>query len=330
MEICSLNNGIIKKIESRNKFNRNFSFNKNTVSQKKLNTIHSSENIHKKFISYETNKSTNIYSTYISKKNNSNKKHFTGLNFTDRKTIINPENNKLKCNKFNRSKESPKIIKGILGLRRIFSSETTKNNNLKAVDNNNNNVIIEKKCILPNYMTIKNFNLESSKVIDFFDLNKDKKFYLVEKNMEKFNKLKKAHSFYDIDKKLIRSGSTTSVRRCKKIDDIYPTVFNIEGKRNIKVLYEINNESKRKRKIKVLNSVYQRNNHKLKKNMILEKNKVDDDNYKSLISSMIYKAKLSLLKMKYFKKDLDHLKRKISFKFDINLPHYNLFLNLDY
>ena len=327
MEIRSVNNGIIKKIESRNKFNRNFSFNKNTFSPNKPNTIHSSENIHKKFITFETNKSTNIYSTYISKKCNSNKKNFVRLNFSDRKKIVNHESNKFKCNKFNRSKQSPKVIKDILGLSRIFSSETTKNNNLKVVDNK---VDVEKKCILPNYMTIKNFNIESSKVIDFFDLNKDNKFFLVEKNMEKFNKLKKAHSFYDIDKKLIRSGSSTSVRKNNIIEDIYPTVFNIEGKRNIKLMYEIDNESKRKRKIKVLNGVYRRNNHKLKKIMILEKNKVENDNYKSLISNMIYKAKLSLLKMKYFKKDLDHLKRKISFKFDINLPHYNLFLNLDY
>jgi hypothetical protein len=150
------------------------------------------------------------------------------------------------------------------------------------------------------------------------------------KNLNEIDLLNKNVILYDIDKKLIRSGSFTSGIRRKKIEDIYPTVFNIEGKRNIKLLSEIDNEIKKKRKITILNSIYKKNNYILKKNMILEKNKVEDENYKKLISNMIYKGKLSLLKMKSFKKDLDHLKRKISFKFDINLPHYNLFLNLDY
>ena len=34
--------------------------------------------------------------------------------------------------------------------------------------------------------------------------------------------------------------------------------------------------------------------------------------------------------LEFFKKDLNHLRRKNSFKFNIQLPLYNLFLNLDY
>ena len=78
----------------------------------------------------------------------------------------------------------------------------------------------------------------------------------------------------------------------------------------------------------MLNSIFQRNKYNLKKKLTQEKNKKIDDINKSL-SIESFKKQLALSTMKNFKKSLDHIKRKISYKFNIQLPLYNLFLNLD-
>ena len=142
--------------------------------------------------------------------------------------------------------------------------------------------------------------------------------------------LKKKLGFNEKNKFLKKSGSFTPFNRVNKIEEIYPTVFNIEGHKNRKLLDELKSESKKKKKIEMLNDKIKNTNDILKKKMIKEKNKVEDENYKVNLSKMAYRMNLLVSTVKLFKKDLNHLKRKISFKYNLELPSYNLFLNLNY
>ena len=184
-----------------------------------------------------------------------------------------------------------------------------------------------KFCLLPNYFKVKNFSLKTFEIMNYLNINDTNNFFLYEKKMPK---LKKKFNFFENNKILRRSGSFTPVNRIKKIEDIYPTVFNIEGHKNRKILEELETERKKKKKIGVLNSRIKKNNVILKKRMVKEKNKAEDENYKINLSDMAYKRQLLLSKVNLFKKDLNHLKRKISFKYHLELPSYNLFLNLNY
>ena len=47
------------------------------------------------------------------------------------------------------------------------------------------------------------------------------------------------------------------------------------------------------------------------------------------LSNMAYRRQLQILSMKLYKKAIGHLQKKISFKFNLDLPLYNLFLNFD-
>ena len=64
--------------------------------------------------------------------------------------------------------------------------------------------------------------------------------------------------------------------------------------------------------------------------MIKRRNKAEEENYKINLSDMNYRRQLLLSKVKMFKKDLNHLKRKNSYKFHLELPLYNFFLNMNY
>ena len=64
--------------------------------------------------------------------------------------------------------------------------------------------------------------------------------------------------------------------------------------------------------------------------MIRERNKAEEENNKINLSNMAYRRQLLLSRVKFIKKDLNHLKRKNSFKFHLELPLYNFFLNLNY
>jgi hypothetical protein len=129
-------------------------------------------------------------------------------------------------------------------------------------------------------------------------------------------------------RKIERYGNSTNLNIRKRIDDIYPNKLNIEGKKDRKVWSELSYGDKRKKKKEMLNSIFHTNNYNLRKKLTQEKNKKFDDINKSL-SIESFKKQLALSTMKNFKKSLDHIKRKISYKFNIQLPLYNLFLNLD-
>ena len=91
---------------------------------------------------------------------------------------------------------------------------------------------------------------------------------------------------------------------------------------------ELSYGDKRKKKKEMLNSIFHTNNYNLRKKLTQEKNKKFDDINKSL-SIESFKKQIALSSMKNFKKSLAHLKRKISYNFNIQLPLYNLFLNLE-
>ena len=93
---------------------------------------------------------------------------------------------------------------------------------------------------------------------------------------------------------------------------------------------QIQTESKRNKKKELINNFVRKSIYEIKKNMIKERNKRETKNYENNISDITYKRRLMMSKVELFKKDLNHLRRKISFKFNIQLPLYNLFLNLNY
>ena len=62
--------------------------------------------------------------------------------------------------------------------------------------------------------------------------------------------------------------------------------------------------------------------------MIKEKNKVEQY-AKDNPSEFAYKSQLLILSMKMYQRAIHQLEKKNSFKFNLDLPLYNLFLNLD-
>ena len=116
--------------------------------------------------------------------------------------------------------------------------------------------------------------------------------------------------------------------RYDKIKKIYPTVLNIEGQRNRKILYELNDENKKKKKNKKSNCVYYRHHFNLQKRMFREKSKAEECS-KANISDLAYKSQLLILSMKMYQRAIHQLQKKNSLRFNLDLPLYNMFLNLD-
>jgi len=303
--MLSLNNKIFKKIESRNRLKNSSSFKRPYNSINKLNTFYYTTNNTRNINSYENYKSTNFNSISNTTKRSNNKVNFHKLKIYDEEKFKLPITNRIM-----------RFSKG------LFQKIKRKKNNLELDSEET-----DKLCILPDYFNVKNFTLKTSKVVDYLNLNENNNFFLFNKNIRK---LKNKFDFHE-NYKTLRQRSYTPINRNKKIEEIYPTVFNIEGKKNRKLLEEIENEKRRKtRKIEFLNNKIKKNNNILKKKMIRERNKAEEENHKINLSNMAYRRQLLLSRVKFIKKDLNHLKRKNSFKFHLELPLYNFFLNLNY
>ena len=303
--MLSLNNKIFKKIESRNRLKNSSSFKRPYNSINKLNTFYYTTNNTRNLHSYENYKSTNFNSISNTTKRSNNKVNFHKLKIYDEEKFKLPITNRIM-----------RFSKG------LFQKIKRKKNNLELDSEES-----DKLCILPDYFNVKNFTLKTSKVVDYLNLNENNNFFLFKKNIRK---LKNKFDFPE-NYKTLRQRSYTPININKKIEEIYPTVFNIEGKKNRKLLEEIENEKRRRtRKIEFLNNKIKKNNNILKKKMIRERNKAEEENHKINLSNMAYRRQLLLSRVKFIKKDLNHLKRKNSFKFHLELPLYNFFLNLNY
>ena len=314
--------------KSRNNLKNSFSFKKKFNFPNKFDNFNITiDKIKNPLISSELRKSTNFYSKSNNKNNYNIKRNFIQFSYQREKDLLKSDDNINKYSLLYKNVNSPKISKGITGLsNRFFNNKRVNSNNKKIneLKNNEDNKI----CILPEQMRVKNFSLKTSKILDFLNLNKGNNCFLVEKeNMQKNIRLFKNYKFKDF-RKIEKCGSFTNLNILKKLEDIYPNKLNIEGKKDRKLSSELRNRNKRKKKKEMLNSIFHRNNYNLKKKLTQEKNKKIDDINKSL-SIESFKKQLALSTMKNFKKSLDHIKRKISYKFNIQLPLYNLFLNLD-
>lgn len=314
--------------KSRNNLKYSFSFKKKFNFPNKFDNFNITiDKIKNPLISSELRKSTNFYSKSNNKNNYNIKRNFIQFSYQREKDLLKSDDNITKYSLLYKNVNSPQISKGITGLsNRFFNNKRVNSNNKKIneLKNNEDNKI----CILPEQMRVKNFSLKTSKILDFLNLNKGNNCFLVEKeNMQKNIRLFKNYKFKDF-RKIEKCGSFTNLNILKKLEDIYPNKLNIEGKKDRKLSSELRNRNKRKKKKEMLNSIFHRNNYNLKKKLTQEKNKKIDDINKSL-SIESFKKQLALSTMKNFKKSLDHIKRKISYKFNIQLPLYNLFLNLD-
>ena len=318
----------MKITKSRNNLKYSFSFKKKFNFPNKFDNFNITiDKIKNPLISSELRKSTNFYSKSNNKNNYNIKRNFIQFSYQREKDLLKSDDNINKYSLLYKNVNSPQISKGITGLsNRFFNNKRVNSNNKKIneLKNNEDNKI----CILPEQMRVKNFSLKTSKILDFLNLNKGNNCFLVEKeNMQKNIRLFKNYKFKDF-RKIEKCGSFTNLNILKKLEDIYPNKLNIEGKKDRKLSSELRNRNKRKKKKEMLNSIFHRNNYNLKKKLTQEKNKKIDDINKSL-SIESFKKQLALSTMKNFKKSLDHIKRKISYKFNIQLPLYNLFLNLD-
>ena len=322
MNMISLNNKIIfKKIESRNKLNNNLYLKKNREKISKLNTFYSPTNKRKNFILSKNDKSTNtdrdntITNNIFSK---NNKVNFFKINTFEGIKFPNSVDESHKLANFTMKEEKEKkIIKE-------FNKNIFRKNIL--IKNKEGSKISE----LQKNFEVRNFILMKPKIIQFSNLNKNNKknnFLLIGKEKPK---LKKNLTFLEKRKIFRRNVSFSPINRFKKIEDIYPTVFNIEGGKNFKLLDQIQTEGKKSKKKVMANNLVRKNITEMKKYMTKERDKIEKKNYKNNISDLTYKRKLLMATLEFFKKDLNHLRRKNSFKFNIQLPLYNLFLNLDY
>ena len=321
--MLSLNNKIIfKKIENRKYLKNGLSLKKNYKNLNQLNTFYSPTNRRKNFLLRKNDKSTNtdrdnkIKNKIFSKENKANffkLKTFDGIKFP------NSENRSHKQIKFNVTNESPREKNIIKEFNKNFFGKKI------LLDKKEDGKIYE----LKKNLMVRNFSFNKPKIFDFLSFNKNNNNNCL--SPKKINSKSKRNLILSEKRKnFIRNGSFTPINRFKKIEDIYPTVFNIEGKINLNLLGQIQTESKRNKKKELINNFVRKSIYEIKKNMIKERNKRETKNYENNISDITYKRRLMMSKVELFKKDLNHLRRKISFKFNIQLPLYNLFLNLNY
>ena len=321
--MLSLNNKIIfKKIENRKYLKNGLSLKKNYKNLNQLNTFYSPTNRRNNFLLRKNDKSTNtdrdnkIKNKIFSKENKANffkLKTFDGIKFP------NSENRSHKQIKFNVTNESPKEKNIIKKFNKNFFGKKI------LLDKKEDGKIYE----LKKNLMVRNFSFNKPKIFDFLSFNKNNNNNCL--SPKKINSKSKRNLILSEKRKNFRrNGSFTPINRFKKIEDIYPTVFNIEGKINLNLLGQIQTESKRNKKKELINNFVRKSIYEIKKNMIKERNKRETKNYENNISDITYKRRLMMSKVELFKKDLNHLRRKISFKFNIQLPLYNLFLNFNY
>ena len=276
--------------------------------------------IKKSIDNINNSRSTNIYSYRHISQNNSS--FFTNNNSKinlKKKILKYPTNNKSTINdSFN---EQNKIC-NIINFKVFKRRENNKSKyipQLKKEEELNNKI-----CILPNYLNINNYKINSKKVINYLDLNEDSNntFFI---STNRFLKNKNFKNYYQKGKPPNKSDKS---KITKKIQDIYPSFSNIEGVKNRKILYELNEEEKRNKKNEKKSSIYHKMNFELRKKMMKEKWKAEKHS-KSNLSDLDYNRKLSLLSMKLYQRHIKLLNKKVSSKSSIDLPLYNLFLNLD-
>ena len=333
MNIRNINYKLFTNIRSRNKSKPNFSLKKSHNYSFNNPKIHHSQVINnyknfKNLNSYDALKSTNIYSDNNFTKVNFNTMNFFKLNRYDNKNILKSAHGRDKNTKLSLQNEGTEITKKFLGYdKKInFIKENSKKINYNFIKyKKDENDMKDKLCLLPRNFSVRNFNLKASKVIKYLDLNKDNKFFIYNSD---FSKNKKEKNLFNKNKILPRAKSVLNLNKIKEIEDIYPAVLNIEGHKNFKILNDLELESKRKRKNERHNSIYYIQNFNLRKKMVQEKNTAEEY-YKANISNMTYRRQLLLLYTKIYQKALAHLRKKNSFKFHLDLPLYNLFLNLD-
>ena len=330
----SISNKIYKTIQNNTRTKAIKSLKLNFNSRKISNNFMTSSYINKSnknITSYEYNNiSTNNYSynnnitksnlTLFSRLNNktSNKNYFSLVNIKD-KTYKNES----KENSIKKPKKLIKINKKFNFKKLnsvLFKSETElKNDKYKNSD--------DEKYLLPEYLNIKNFKLKTSKILDYLELSKSKKFVINENKIksQKQNNIKRI----SIKKKLLnRAKSSIKPNKLKLLEEIYPTILNIEGQRNRKILIELDIENRKKRKIEGAKFIYNKQNLELRKKMLKEKWKIEEYS-KVDISRMAYQKQLSILSMKLYQNAIKRMNRKNAFKFNLDFPLYNVFLNID-
>ena len=195
---------------------------------------------------------------------------------------------------------------------------------LKKEEENKN----DKVCLLNKDFKVKNFILNPNQVIDYLNLNEKNNFFQPSTTKRSVKNLEKKYNLFKKNRIINRNRSALKENRYDKIKEIYPTVLNIEGQRNRKILYEVNDEDKKKKKNEKPNCVYYKRHFNLRKRMFKEKNKAEEL-AKVNLSDLAYKAQLLILSMKIYQRAIHQLEKKISFKFNLDLPLYNLFLNFD-
>jgi len=184
----------------------------------------------------------------------------------------------------------------------------------------------DKICLINNDFKVKNFSLNPNQVIQYLNLNEKSDFFVP--SSKDTHNFKKKFNFYQKRKIRSRNKSANIEKRIDRINEIYPTVLNIEGHRNIKILNEINNEGKVKKKNDKPNSIYYRSHFELKRRMFKERCKAEDFARKTMSDSN-YKSQLLILSMKIYQRAIHYLEKKNSLKFNLDMPSYNIFLNLN-
>ena len=151
-------------------------------------------------------------------------------------------------------------------------------------------------CLLNNNFHVKNFSVNPNKVIDYLELNNNRKLF-----------------YSSID---IKNNKDNINQKIDKNDV------------NIKNLFGIDNNNKTKKK-NDKNYKFLRENNELKKSMKTIKNKIAKECLKLYPTAMAYNSKLLLETMKIYKKTIHHLQDKNSVTNKNNIQLYNRFLNAD-
>ena len=318
----SFSNKLFKNIINRNKSRRStISLRRRTISEIIFNNHKSSSknNYKNKTLNENTTKSTKISSYNNITKSNPTLYSYAYKNYKTKKILIYPLS-KNKQNKINVENNSIGNTNGI--------NNTSIKNDLKKLKKIKNYLQChtelkkegeknDKICLLPNHLKVRDFNLKTSKAIN--------NFFVIENRLPKYKKIKIISTK---KKEMKKSKSALSLNKIKNFQEIYPTILNIEGHRNRKFLSELNVEERKKMKIEKEPSAFFKQNLEFKKKMLKEKWKAEQY-AKVNLSKMAYRRQLQILSMKLYKKAIGHLQKKISFKVNLDLPLYNLFLNFD-
>ena len=338
----SLSNKIINFNKSKSRISLIKSRPRNPI---KLNLFSSSEK--SKFNNFIENKNKTIN---INKKiNNNSISHISN-------SVAYPRNKKIKYNYFSgnktihfldlnyssftpkirNKKENINIIKDKENIIQLFNKKLLFKNIQNILKKYKYKSELEKEeekkankiCLLNKDFNVKNFVLKPQKVIEYLNLNENKDFFVPSSTKKNLYKFRKKFNFSKNHKVMNRNNSAHIESKLERINSIYPNVLNIEGQINRKILNELNNEAKIRKKNEKPNCVYYKQHFNLKKRMIFEKSKLEAFARKNT-TEFAYRSKLLILSMKIYQRAIHYLEKKNSLKFNLDLPSYNLFLNLN-